>query len=158
MLPSASSLAAVLMPCASSNLCRYNPNLDIPYPCSPILLRCQDSLGPGPMGRSCELSLTPLPGDSGVPAYGNILLTLCRTTPLHPKKTTQLFSPLYSLLPIAAAADSQNRRWGGMSVHRVGPGSAVTSLPPRLAASLCFSALAGSCPSPRSSIGPRRPL
>lgn len=44
------------------------------------------------------------------------------STPPPQKKTTQLFSPLYSLLPIAAAADSQNRRWGGHECAQGGTG------------------------------------
>lgn len=77
---------------------------------------------------------------------------LCRAKPTAPKNRLSL---LFTPCPQPKQLLIWN--WGRGSVCRVRVGSPVPLLSPRLAASLCFSALGGSCPSPRSSIGPRRP-
>lgn len=144
--PSASSLAAILMPCTSFTPCRYNPDGGTPQPSPPTLLNWKGSLSPNQWEGvvSCPL----LYSETQVCLQPYSLHPVQNNTP-SPEKIP-LFYLLYPLPPV------QQR--GGVSVCRVGLGSPVTPLPPRLAAFLCFSALAGSCPSQKSSIGPRRPL
>lgn len=93
-------------------------------------------------------------GAASGPSLSSTVTTPSVEQPTLPQKP--LFSPFFAPCPQPKQLLIWNQGRGDVCGR--GLGSPVTPLSPRLAASLCFSALGGSCLSPRSSIGPRRPL